>query len=86
MVSPSRVASSRSASVTNRCWSTATSGSAADDEVHHEPPDDRGYGAVAPVGFRGQERLGPGGVLERHPDTGVHRAFVVQGKQLAQQG
>ena len=61
-------------------------GAARRTQVHHEPPDDCGHGAVAPVGFRGQERLGPGGILERHPDAGVDRAFLVQGKELAQQG
>ena len=46
----------------------------------------RSDGTVAPVGFCGQERLGPCRVFERHPDTGVDRAFLIEGKQLTQQG
>ncbi len=82
MHSPSMVASSRSASMTN-AWSALAS---SDTRSGDQPADDGGHRAVAPVSFRGQERPDPGRVLEGHPDARVHGALLVQRQEFAQQG
>lgn len=54
-------------------------------QEHDEASDDGGHGAVAALGFVGQDGLDTGSVPERHPHACVYCQFLIQGQELAQE-